>query len=100
VALEIALIISGKNYQMTKQLALVVRIHANKGISIRIDTLAYAVHLFHCLWIVLGYIIYRKSPCFTTLKDKWEREGSKECVVIYLTYGISAKMQKCKLAIF
>jgi len=66
VALEILLLISGKNDHLTKQLALVVRIHANKGISIRIDTLAYAVHLFHCLWTVLDYIIYRKSPCVMT----------------------------------
>ena len=94
MALEIVLFISGKNYQMTKQLALVVRIHANKGISIRIDILAYAVHLFHCLWIVLGYIIYRKSPCFMTLKDKWEREGSNEGVVIYLTYWHFSKAAK------
>jgi hypothetical protein len=37
VALEIVLLISGKNYHMTKQLALAVRIHENKGISICID---------------------------------------------------------------
>lgn len=85
MTLEIVLLISGKNYQMTKQLALVVSIHANKEISIRIDTLVYAVHLFHCLCLVLGYIINIKSPCFMTLRDKWEREGLNEGVVIYPT---------------
>jgi hypothetical protein len=48
VALEIMLLISGKNCQETEQLALTVIIHANKETSIRIDILAYTVHLFHC----------------------------------------------------
>jgi hypothetical protein len=58
---------------MTKQQALVVLIHANKETSIRIDTLAYTVHLFHCLRLVFDYIICIKSNCIMTVKDKMEK---------------------------